>query len=336
MCLFEEPHAASYGVGDPSADQLALKNHAVVMIAVQDRHLAERHPLFGEVENLLAEEVGLLVNVRRGDRHRLHPRFSRRDQILGEAQGVLGDRGVGEGDDLGGRAVVDVEVENPRARMSFRELEDVVVVGTSEAVNRLCVVSDSRQIPRTCGGDRLDDRDLHRVGVLRLIDQDVTKPSPLDFALLGKVVEQAGPLVEQVVIVHAIGRELAASVNPGDLLDGSSPLAELRHLFVDQLSDRTAKIRRVADQVVNGRRLRAHFPGAEHSRVVHRQLDEISLVGAVEDREIRAVAEQLGRLPQEPIADMVKRSRPNLLGLRSDQGFQAMDHLPSGPASKRH
>ena len=71
------------------------------MVAVEHGHLAQGQAFVAKLEDLLGEEVGFLVGVGRGDDQRLDPFPSRRDQGLGEARGVVRDRGVGEGDDLG-------------------------------------------------------------------------------------------------------------------------------------------------------------------------------------------------------------------------------------------
>ena len=59
--------------------------------------------------------------------------------------------------------------------MPLGELEDVVVVGAAEPVDRLGVVADGREVARPGGRDRLDQGDLDGVGVLHLVDQDVAE-----------------------------------------------------------------------------------------------------------------------------------------------------------------
>ena len=98
-----------------------------------------------------------------------------------------------ERDDLGRRAVVDVELEDPGAGMALGKFEDVVVVGPAEPVDRLGVVADGREVARAGGRDRLDHVDLNGVGVLHLVDQDVPKHPRLRGALVGKLADQAGP-----------------------------------------------------------------------------------------------------------------------------------------------
>ena len=59
-------------------------------------------------------------------------------------------------------------------------------------------------------------------------------------------------------------------------------------------------------------RLRGQLAGAGQSGVVHGQTDQVELVLAVEDREIRLKAQKLRRAPQQAIADVVERAGPDL------------------------
>ena len=96
--------------------------------------------------------------------------------------------------------------------MAVGELEDVVVVGASEPVDRLGVVADRREVARAGRRDRLDDLDLERVGVLHLVDEDVAEHPALFLQAVRELVQEPQPLGQQVVVVHAVAGELAAGV----------------------------------------------------------------------------------------------------------------------------
>ena len=78
------------------------------MISIEDGNLIERHPFFSRLENLLANQRGLFVNVIGGDDQRQHTIRPAGDHFLGEAGRVVSDGCPGERDDLGGRPVIDV------------------------------------------------------------------------------------------------------------------------------------------------------------------------------------------------------------------------------------
>ena len=150
---------------------------------------------------------------------------------------VVGDRGLGEGDDLGGRTVIDFELEDPCAGMPLGEPEDIVVVGPAEPVDRLGVVADGREVARAGRRDRLDHLDLNGVGVLHLVDQDVAKHPGLGGPLVGKLADQAGP-------TGGAGRrspcelaaQLALGVGRGGRLDLRLPLDQLGAALGDDLA----------------------------------------------------------------------------------------------------
>ena len=97
-----------------------------------------------------------------------------------------------------------------------------------EAVNRLGVIPHGRQVPRSAGGNGLDDLDLKRVGVLHLVNQDVPEHARLVLELFGKLTQEPQPLGQEVIIIHAIGRQLAPGVGGGDDLDPGQPLDQPR------------------------------------------------------------------------------------------------------------
>ncbi len=297
--------------------------------------MPERQAFFAGFEDLLADERGLLVGVLGGDDQGEAAVGAGGDEVLGESRRVAGDRGPGEGDDLGGRTVIDFELEDPCAGMALGEFEDIVVVGPAEPVDRLGVVADGREVARAGRRDGLDHRDLNGVGVLHLVDQDVAKHPGLGGPLVGKLADQAAPLEEQVVVVQRVGRELALGVGRGGRLDVRLPL--------DQLGLRSAMIwargrltlALIADHVVHGGRLGGQLARAGEPGVVHGQADQVELVLAVEDGEIGLIAEQAGRAAEQAIADMVKRAGPDPARLLADQQFHPPNHLPGGASGKR-
>ena len=59
--------------------------------------------------------------------------------------------------------------------MPVGELEDIVVVGAAEPVNRLGIVTDGREVACPGRSDRLYQLDLNDIGVLHFVDQDVAE-----------------------------------------------------------------------------------------------------------------------------------------------------------------
>ena len=103
--------------------------------------------------------------------------------------------------------------------MALGKFEDIIVVGPTKPVDRLCVVADGREVACARRRDGLDHTDLNCVGVLHLVDQDMAKHPTLCGSLVGKLADQAAPLEQQVVIIERIGRELAPGIGRGRRLD---------------------------------------------------------------------------------------------------------------------
>ena len=55
----------------PRVTQLALEHDAVVVVAIEDGHLAQGNVLVARLEDLLADQVGLFVDIGRGGDHGL-------------------------------------------------------------------------------------------------------------------------------------------------------------------------------------------------------------------------------------------------------------------------
>ena len=79
-------------------------------------------------------------------------------------------------------------------------------LGVAEAVDRLLGVADGEQV---VAGDRLDQLQLHPVGVLELVDHDALKPRRVALAQLAVVEQQAPRHQLQVLEVQARDRALA-------------------------------------------------------------------------------------------------------------------------------
>ncbi len=241
----------------------------------------------------------------------------------------MGDRGLGERDDLGRRAVIDVELEDPRVGVTLGEFQDVVIIGASEPIDRLGIVAHRCQVARAGRRDRLDHLDLNGVRILHLVDQNMLEHPTLKSALFGKLADQAGPLQEQIVVVHAVGSALALGVARGGRLDLRLPLHQLRIALGDDLGKRTVHVGTEADHVVHRRRLGSQLTGAGQAGVIHRQPDQVELVLTIEDRKIGLVAQERRRASQQTIADVMERTSPDLGRRMSDQRFHPPKHFPA-------
>ena len=197
-------------------------------------HPAGQRPRLGQPPRRghpLQLPVGALV-----DDHHLDERLVGR-RVLGdrpagaqrhEAVAQLGrERPVERAQDLRTRAEVGLQRLARRRRGQPRALgSEQIDVGVAKAVDRLLGVADGEQV---VAGDRLDQRQLHGVGVLQLVDHDRGKARGV--ALLQLVVggQQAARLKLEVLEVQAGDLPLAPLV----------VLAEAGEQTVEQVADRS-------------------------------------------------------------------------------------------------
>ena len=145
-------------------------------------------------------------------------------QALGDPAAVVRDHRVGRREDRLGRAVVLLELDHARVGEVVLEVEDVAHVGAAEAVDRLRVVADDREVAmpdRACVGgpiarsrgalrlapaadQQLQEPVLRVVGVLVLVDEHVAEGVRVALADLLEQLEQVDRAEQQVVEVHRV------------------------------------------------------------------------------------------------------------------------------------
>ena len=105
-------------------------------------------------------------------------------------------------------------------------------------------------------------------------------------------------------------------------------------LFAHHVAERAVDVGAEADHVMNGCRLGRELLSSGEPGIIHGQPHQVELVFAVEDREIRLIAQQMGCAAEQAIADVVKRSGPDARCLLADQRFQPLHHLAGGAAGE--
>ena len=167
-----ELRAADHLVGDVVADERVLEHPALGVGPVEDRDLVRAIVLLGDEPLDLAGDVARLrvLVVELGDHDRL-PAPGLGPEVLLLLLAVVGDDRVGRVEDRLGRAVVLLELDDLGAGEVALEVEDVADVGAAEAVDRLGVVADDRQVAVLLG-QQLQQPVLRAVRVLVLVDEE--------------------------------------------------------------------------------------------------------------------------------------------------------------------
>ena len=142
-----------------------------------------------------------------------------RPERLVLARAVVGDDRVGRVQDRLRRAVVLLELDHRGVGEVVLEVEDVADVGAAEAVDRLVVVADHRDVAVLLG-EQLQPAVLGAVGVLVLVDQHVAERAAVALAHLVEQLEQVHAAEQQVVEVHRVGGVQARLVEVVDVGGG--------------------------------------------------------------------------------------------------------------------
>ena len=120
---------------------------------------------------------------------------------------VLDDRGGQREDALRG-AVVLLQPDDLRAREVVLEIENVADVGAAETIDRLIGITDTADVP-VLGRQQSEDQVLGTVGVLVLVDQNVTPQTAVPRQHLGDVLEELQRGEQEIVEVDgACGPDL--------------------------------------------------------------------------------------------------------------------------------
>ena len=260
-------------------------------------------------------------------------------QVLGLAARVARDHRVGRRQDRLGRPVVLLEQDRLRVRVVLLEVEDVADRRAPEGVDRLVGVTDDAQLGRwhrlgvfgrtpgrrPVGTRELPHQDVLRVvGVLVLVDEDVTEPAPVVLGHVGEDLQHVDRRHDQVVEVERVGLAQPALVERVGL---GQRLLDVRlgppgeGLVVDQLVLEVADLHREGPRVV-ALRVEVELPAHQGHQPLR--------VGRVVDREARRQPDVLGLAPQDPHARRVEGADPHDPGAVADQGGDPLLHLAGG------
>ena len=177
----EEPLAADVE-RDPGGPERGLDGGELGVRSDEDRHRAVCGPGPRERPDRVGHPGQLGLVGREAADLRLGPGRQARDEAfrrprrdsgtsLVGCHPAGGEDPVGQREDLGRRAVVGLQPDDPRARVALGEADQVVARGAGERVDRLVLVADDRQV-LAAAEPRVEERGLERVGVLVFVDRE--------------------------------------------------------------------------------------------------------------------------------------------------------------------
>ncbi len=297
------------------------------MSPIEHRDLPQRDPLLlAQLQHPLGHELGLLVDVAQRDQRRPHPGGADGPERLGVLLHVAPDRGVGQLEDLGTGAVVDLQLVDLRLGEAPRELQDVAEVRAAEGVDALGVVAHHRQVAVLRRAE-LDDLALQQAGILILVDQHVLEA-------IGELTGHGGVLgqqdleeEQQIVVVDQPQLELALDEAVDGALDLLGHREESRRVEAQRLIQPELGVDGPGEQVQQQAGLGEAAAAQHRAGLGDAGRHEVSRVLSIEDGVVGGEPHGLRVLAQREVGDVVERAGPGGANLQTQQLLDAADHL---------
>ena len=239
--LFKESKAAGDLEGDAGAGELKLDLHGVEVGAIEDGNFVPRLALLVSFKEHLDDVEGLLLGVACGDDQRPLTVGAMGAEFFFKLMTVVSDGGIGNGENLGGAAVVGADSDFAGFRIAIEEGEDIFEVGTAPGVDGLGVVADDHDLAMG-GGEGIDEVGLDFVGVLVFIDEDVLEFDLVAFEEGAIGVEKPESLNEEIIVIEGVEFLFLGLKELEDGLDFGGVGGEVGKIVFEKFRERAAFI----------------------------------------------------------------------------------------------
>jgi hypothetical protein len=191
----EEAGPANDLIGDGQHEEALFERPHLEGGAHQDGHVLVLHALLAGGLDLVGDQAGLGLAVPDAAHAHLVAAVVLGPQGLAQTVLIGRDQGRGGAEDVLGRAVVALQLDDLGAREVTLEAQDVVHLGSAPAVDRLIIVADAADVAGR-GGQEPQPQVLGDVGVLILVHQNVAEPAAVFLSQIS-VLGQNGQVVQQ-------------------------------------------------------------------------------------------------------------------------------------------
>ena len=319
----EELHAANDLVGHAAALEGILQRVGLGVHAVQHRVILPVHAAVIVHHHLTYHEVGLVPLVEGGLDEHLLPRAVAGPQGLALAALIVADHGVGGIQNVLSGAVVLLQADGTHAAILLLKAEDVLDIGTPEAVDALVVVAHHADV-LIAACQQTGQQVLQVVGVLILVHQYVAELPLIVLPHLGAALQQLHRQQNDIVKVQRVGIPELFRVKGIYFRDpGFPPVVVLLPVG--------AEVLRQQHFIFRTGNNRQDLPNGEGLFVQLQLLQAIlqhplAVVGVV-DGEITGIADLLDIPPQNTNAGRMEGGRPHVTGLLSQHPLQTLLQL---------
>ena len=239
VCLFKKAQTTGDVERNAACGQLHLNFQTLEMCPVQHHHVLQRDALaIAQFQHPLRDKSSLRRGIRQGHQGRLQTRATARcSQVFLKPSCVRANRSIREIQNLRHTAVIRIDRENLRTRIALRKSQDQRHVRTPPRVNRLRVIPHRHQAV-SLTRQQIDHPRLDPVGVLILIDKDVTEPLAIHLKHIGMLLKQPHGQDQQIIEVHRVRLELALDVCLTNFFQFLDPVVKIgvaiRHDFLQR------------------------------------------------------------------------------------------------------
>ena len=319
-----EPNPAHDLVGHLQAHQRLLKHPRHRVGPVQDRVVAVPRELAVHLGlDRLGDPFRLLLAADRLVLHDVVPGPILRPQLLLPSPLVVSDDLVGALQDLLGRAVVLLQLDDASLWVVLLELQDQPHIRATPAVDALIVIADHADVPALVG-KQLHELVLRVVDVLILVHQHVMESFVILLEGLRARLEELHGHHQQVIEIQRIALAQFPLIRA---IDALHDLVELAFAPAPILLHPHQLILRRTDGVLDVRRLELLGVDVQKRQ---RLFDDRPLVALVVDDVVIGHADGLTIGAQDSRADGVEGACPQPARLGADEVSDALFHLPGG------
>ena len=328
VLTLEDALAGGERVGHAQAAEVELQLHHVIVRAVEDGDVLRAIPALQGALDVADDHLVLLGGVvEEGDEGLAAGRRARRQEGLLELLGIAGDGGVGHGEDLGGGAVVALELDDAAVGPPLREVHDVAEVRAAPGVDALEVIAHGHQVAVT-RGQAVDELRLDGVGVLVFVHEHVAETGGVVVRHLRVLLEETQCEDEQIVEVHRVvlALGLGVTLRHGEELRGVHGVLE-EGVLQDGL-EVALRVGGLADE--RGDDLLLGEVLGVFDQLLEAAVEQREGVRAVENGEVAAIPKERRLAAENAVADVVEGAGPQRGDRGSGEGLRALHHLAGG------
>ncbi|MCG3121181.1 MAG: hypothetical protein ALAOOOJD_04181 [bacterium] len=153
--------------------------------------------------NLVENNLRFVKFVLRLDQQDRLAHFALGPQLFRQALAIVRNDGMRRFENVAGRAIILLEPKNLAIRKVLLKIDNVTDFRAAPAINGLIVIADGKNVARAAG-QRLQKNILRPIRVLKLVDQNITKPIRVTGKNVRILAKQLQRVKQQIIKIHRV------------------------------------------------------------------------------------------------------------------------------------